>query len=141
MCVNTARGEAGFAGVDGWHAQVVGTLCKLCQGAHPELRAAGTSQLQRTVVAAEKLTVGAATLSRALNAHLIPTVRYMAQELARDSKQAMPQADHTVRDLVRACSKMVLLYHAALASQPGWGQQWRGLMDVMVLVMQGAQVS
>lgn len=50
------------------------------------------------------------------------------------------QVELTVRDLVRALSKMVLLYHVALAAQPGWGTQWKALMDVMTTIMAAAQV-
>lgn len=37
------------------------------------------------------MSVSPPSLSRALNAHLAPTARYMAQELARDAKHAIPQ--------------------------------------------------
>ncbi|KXZ43437.1 hypothetical protein GPECTOR_90g523 [Gonium pectorale] len=115
---------------EAWHL-LVGWLCRLAKNHSAEVRAGALSCLQRSVVSAERLGIPPAGLARCLTELLLPLgqdlVKLMPSAAARD----MPQCDVTVRELVRALSKMVLLYHTQLHSlgpQP-FAAVWRGILD------------
>ncbi|GFR51100.1 hypothetical protein Agub_g13429 [Astrephomene gubernaculifera] len=119
-------GLLGFK-ADTWHL-LLGWLCRLAKNTNLEVRTGTMSCLQRTVVAAERLLVPPGGLARSLSELLLP----LGQDLVRCmGNRDMPQCDVTVRELVRALSKMVLLYHSQLESLPSFGSVWRGILEVL----------
>ncbi|KAG2488975.1 hypothetical protein HYH03_012417 [Edaphochlamys debaryana] len=112
---------------DTWHL-LIGWLCRLAKNTSVEVRAGTMSCLQRTVVAAERLIIPAPGLARALQELLLPLGHDLVKLMHHKD---MPQCDVTVRELVRALSKMVLLYHTQLEGLASFGVVWRGILDVM----------
>ncbi|PNW80894.1 hypothetical protein CHLRE_07g334100v5 [Chlamydomonas reinhardtii] len=112
---------------DTWHL-LIGWLCRLAKNTSVEVRTGTMSCLQRTVVAAERLVIPPPGLARSLTELLLPLGHDLVKLMhSRD----MPQCDVTVRELVRALSKMVLLYHTQLESLATFGAIWRGILDVL----------
>ncbi|GLC38754.1 hypothetical protein PLESTM_000772100 [Pleodorina starrii] len=117
---------------DSWHL-LIGWLCRLAKNHNAEVRAGTMQCLQRAVVSAERLAIPPEGLTRTLLELLLP----LGQDLVRilgsaAASRDMPQCDVTVCELVRALSKMVLLFHPQLASLASFGRVWRGILDVMV---------
>ncbi|GIL44250.1 hypothetical protein Vafri_1768 [Volvox africanus] len=117
--------------LDSWHL-LIGWLCRLAKNHNIEVRNGTLQCLQRAVVSAEKLVIPAEGLTRSLQELLLPLGQDLVKMLGSSAAaRDMPQCDVTVRDLVRALSKMVLLFHAQLSSLPSFGRVWRGILDVM----------
>ncbi|EFJ51864.1 hypothetical protein VOLCADRAFT_87471 [Volvox carteri f. nagariensis] len=118
--------------LDSWHL-LLGWLCRLAKNHNVEVRSGTLQCLQRAVVSAEKLAIPAEGLTRALQELLLPLGQDLVKMLGSSAARSMPQCDVTVRELVRALSKMVLLFHAQLSSLPTFGRVWRGILDVMAV--------
>ncbi|MEW5304445.1 MAG: hypothetical protein WDW36_007055 [Sanguina aurantia] len=119
--------------LDSW-LMLVGMLCKLTGNNNLEVRSTSVSYLQRAVVAAEALAIDAACLEKSLEIMILPLMKDLSKALGG---REMPQADATVRELVRCVSKMVLLHHPLLEGLPKFGKIWRDILDALLQTLAG----
>lgn len=111
---------------------LVGILCKLSANPNVDVRNAVVGYLQRAVVAAEKLNISAEYLYRSLDVQILPLMKDLSKDL---NSRSLPQADVTMRELVRSVSKMVLLFLPQLGPLPLFGALWRTILDILVSVV------
>mmetsp|Transcript_15487 Transcript_15487/g.33602 ORF Transcript_15487/g.33602 Transcript_15487/m.33602 type:complete len:351 (+) Transcript_15487:264-1316(+) len=124
---------------DAWY-QVVSMLCRIIKNPNLEVRSTAVSYLQRSVVAAEKLAISAEQVQQSLLMLVLPMTHDLSKQAAAGSKE-FPQCDGTVRELVRAVVKVVLLFTEQLQKLPSWGAAWRAILECMGAAMGAASRS
>lgn len=114
---------------------LVEMLCKLAGGElqdgsrqQPDVRNAAAALLTQAMGSAERMQVLTPAVERALSEQLMPWSRAVAKGVGLKDT---PQADVTLREMLKAISKLLLLYLTQLRAQPSFGSTWRAHLELL----------